>query len=158
MTGIPDVLVVGAGLAGLAAARNLARAGHTVHILEKSRGVAGRAATRRLELDGRVVPVDHGAQYFTAKNQRLSALLPKLIQQGLVREWARSFPALKPGGIVAQPPRHPRYACPDGMSTLGKAFWQGWEAYDQPLPLEIEALVTGVQKATDGWTVTLEDG
>jgi len=158
MTGIPDVLMVGAGLAGLAAARDLARAGHTVHILEKSRGVAGRAATRRLELDGRVVPVDHGAQYFTAKNAPLRILLPDLVQHGLVREWAQGFPVLKPSGIKARRPGHPRYICPDGMSTLGKVFLQGWEAYDQPLPLEVEALVTGVQKATDGWTVTLEDG
>jgi len=158
MTSIPDVLIVGAGLAGLAAGRDLARAGHTVHILEKSRGVAGRAATRKLELDGRVVPVDHGAQYFTAKNHRLPTLLPRLIQQGLVREWSRGFPSLRPGGMSGSTTGHPRYICPEGMNTLGKVFLQGWETHDRPLPLESEALATGVQKAAESWTVTLEDG
>ena len=37
--------IVGAGLAGLAAGRDLARAGLNVHLLEKSRGVAGRASS-----------------------------------------------------------------------------------------------------------------
>ncbi|WP_157463608.1 FAD-dependent oxidoreductase, partial [Deinococcus pimensis] len=38
-----DVLVVGAGLGGLACARDLRRAGRRVLLLDKSRGVSGRA-------------------------------------------------------------------------------------------------------------------
>jgi len=54
-----DVVVVGAGIAGLSCARELARQGVRVRLLEKSAGVGGRCATRRLE--GR--PVDHGLTF-----------------------------------------------------------------------------------------------
>lgn len=49
--------IIGAGLSGLAAARTLVSAGHDVVVIEKSRGVGGRLASRRV--DGSVV--DHGA-------------------------------------------------------------------------------------------------
>jgi phytoene dehydrogenase-like protein len=45
----PDVLVIGAGLAGLAAARELARAGRRVQLLEASDRPGGRVRTDRLD-------------------------------------------------------------------------------------------------------------
>lgn len=51
------IAVVGAGLAGIAAARTAAAAGHQVVVFEKSRGIGGRVASRRVE--GTVV--DHGS-------------------------------------------------------------------------------------------------
>lgn len=156
----PDVLIVGAGLAGLAAGRDLARAGLGVRVLDKSRGVSGRAATRWLELDGKVVRVDHGAQYFTAKNGPLRNLIPDLVKHGIVREWTQGFPVLRQNGIKSRTAGHPRYVCPDGMSTLGKVFLQGLESQDKPLPLETKALVTSLHKSEHeaGWKVRLEDG
>ncbi len=53
------VAVVGAGLAGLAAARELDAAGHEVVIYEKSRGAGGRTSTRQSP-HGRF---DHGAPF-----------------------------------------------------------------------------------------------
>lgn len=42
-----DVLVIGAGVAGLVAATRLSRAGHRVTVLERTAGAGGRAATRQ---------------------------------------------------------------------------------------------------------------
>ena len=58
------VAIVGAGLAGLACARVLFGAQHAVTVLEKSRGVGGRIATRRV---GRLA-FDHGAQYLMVRD------------------------------------------------------------------------------------------
>ncbi|MBF6593959.1 MAG: FAD-dependent oxidoreductase [Thermaceae bacterium] len=155
-----QVLVVGAGLAGLAAARDLARAGLRVHLLDKSRGVSGRAATRWLELDGKTLRIDHGAQYFTAKGDGLRIILPDLVEQGIVREWAQGFPVLSENGIETRTSRHPRYICPEGMSALGKAFLKGIEDKDLHLPLETKALVTQLYRSeSDGhWQALLENG
>ncbi|NDH45714.1 MAG: FAD-dependent oxidoreductase, partial [Actinobacteria bacterium] len=59
-----QVVVIGAGLAGLCAARDLVDAGHLVTVLEKSRASGGRCATRRI---GNAV-FDHGAQFFTVRS------------------------------------------------------------------------------------------
>ena len=56
------VAVVGAGLAGLAAAREVTAAGHEAVVFEKSRGLGGRLAARRAE--GTVL--DHGSRAVAA--------------------------------------------------------------------------------------------
>ena len=158
MDSICDVLVVGAGLGGLAAARDLTRAGLSVRMLEKSKGVSGRAATKRLDADGQGVRADHGAQFFTVRGERLGAMLGMLLETGTSREWTRGFPRWTPDGIEERPPGHPRYVCPDGMSALGKVFAKGWESADAPLEVETQALVAAVQPTSNGWSAVLENG
>ena len=60
------IAIVGAGIAGLAAARRLRAAGLTCTLFDKSPGLGGRMATRR---EG-YLRFDHGAQYFTARGPR----------------------------------------------------------------------------------------
>ncbi len=74
--------IIGAGLSGLAAARELIESGHEVRVFEKSRGVGGRLAARRI--GGTVV--DHGAPVITTPpDGELDALVRSLDQDDLVR-------------------------------------------------------------------------
>ena len=68
------IAVVGAGLSGLAAAREATARGHEVVVFEKSRGIGGRVASRRVE--GTVV--DHGSPAISAppESSLHDALLP----------------------------------------------------------------------------------
>jgi len=59
------VLVVGAGVAGLACARELADAGRTVAVVDRARGVGGRCSTRRVEGQ----PVDLGAAFLHGRDE-----------------------------------------------------------------------------------------
>jgi len=75
------VLVVGAGVAGLAAARTLADHGLEVVVLDKSRGVGGRLATRRL---GDGASFDHGAALFDPVSEPFRRRLAVWESDGLV--------------------------------------------------------------------------
>jgi renalase len=155
---IVDVLVVGAGLAGLAAARDLSNSGRSVLVLEKSRGVGGRAATKRLDLNpGGIVRADHGAQFFTARSERFQALVASLCELGMVREWTRGFPKLGPNGLEPRSPGNPRYVCPAGMNSLGKAI-QGGLGNESPINVEHAATVVSIRQTGQGWTAVLENG
>ncbi len=72
--------IVGAGLAGAGAAYALRDTDHEVTILEKSRGVGGRAATRRR--DG--CRYDYGANYVKVPDDRTGELIRDLGEEGLV--------------------------------------------------------------------------
>lgn len=113
-----DIAIIGAGLAGLSAARKLAETDARVVVLEKSRGLGGRAATRRI--DG--IPVDHGAQFFTARSETFQSQTQAWQESGVCRVWSHGFHRAIDGRITAPDPRdaHPRYACPEGMTALAK--------------------------------------
>ena len=70
-----DVLVVGAGAAGLAAAAELARAGRSVLVVEARDRIGGRCLTRRLP--GIPAPVELGAEFIHGRPQATLALLRK---------------------------------------------------------------------------------
>jgi len=70
-----DVLVIGAGAAGLAAAAELARAGRSVLIVEARDRIGGRCDTRRLPAIA--VPVELGAEFIHGRPQATYSLMEK---------------------------------------------------------------------------------
>ena len=77
------VVVVGAGMSGLVAARDLSVAGAEVAVFDKGRAVGGRMATKRFA-GGRF---DHGAQHFSVRDPDFAQYIRKLSFLGVVREW-----------------------------------------------------------------------
>ena len=78
-----SIAIVGAGMAGLAAARTLVEAGQRVVVLDKSRELGGRMATRRVE----GLQFDHGAQYFTARGSEFRQQVAQWRAAGHVGPW-----------------------------------------------------------------------
>lgn len=147
---IHDTIILGAGISGLAAAGVLHRAGREVAVLEKSRGLGGRAATRRW--DG--LPVDHGAQFFTARSADFRKQVDDWLSRGACREWTRGFHQYHDGELTApNGDNHPRYACPEGMSSLGRAL-----AADSGAHIERQATVTAIRCNDAVWGLACEDG
>lgn len=96
------VAVIGAGVAGSACAAALQRAGLRVTVFDKSRGVGGRMAMRRLAwLDATgaecTAEVDHGAQHVVARHPAFAALLERAADVGVVRPWQPRVHAGWPG-------------------------------------------------------------
>lgn len=82
-----DILIIGAGMAGLSCASALAEAGCSVRLIDKGRGPGGRMAARRVEIADEVVSFDHGAQYFTARDPGFQAAVAAWEAQGVVARW-----------------------------------------------------------------------
>ncbi len=127
--------IVGAGIAGLTAARQLRAAGHTVQVLDKGRGVGGRLATRRIGS----ARLDHGAQFFTTRGAAFTNLIADAVQAGVAEQWCLGF---------GEPDGFPRYCGADGMTSLAK-----WLATDLDVRLGVEVHAID---ATDG-TVQILD-
>ncbi|MFI9640637.1 NAD(P)/FAD-dependent oxidoreductase [Micromonospora sp. NPDC051925] len=107
------MIVVGAGIAGVACAGELARAGVPVEIRERGRVAGGRMASRRF--DGR--PVDLGAAYLTADDPDFVEVVRRWQAAGLVREWTDTFVAYGPDGR-REVPGPVRWAAPRGLRSL----------------------------------------
>ncbi len=109
-----DVLIVGAGIAGLMAARELARSGAQVLIVEQDDAVGGRMATRHLGPG----LADSGAQFFTAREERFQAWVDRWLEADLIYEWSRGW---SDGSLGTTPATgHARYAVHGGMQALAE--------------------------------------
>lgn len=78
------IAIIGAGMAGLSCAHRLAATGHQAAVFDKGRGAGGRMATRRIETGDAVLRFDHGAQYFTARDEAFTEQVVQWEARGIV--------------------------------------------------------------------------
>jgi len=132
-----SVLVVGAGVAGLVAARTLADHGLEVVVLDKARGVGGRLATRRLR-DG--ASFDHGAALFDPVSEPFRRQLGVWEEDGLVERTGID-------GRDGVPTRRAR----GPATSLAKHLARG-------LDVRLGAKGVALARAGRGFALALEDG
>lgn len=137
-----DAVVVGAGIAGLCAAERLVAAGLDVLVLDKSRGIGGRMATRRV---GAAV-CDHGAQFFTVRGTEYAEIVTAARDAAVVTTWCEGFAqAAADGRLEPAGDGHPRWRGTTGMTGLPKWLAGRLVAADGPGRCEVR---TGVQVAS----------
>ncbi len=141
-----SLVVIGAGVAGLACARGLVEAGHAPIVLDKARGVGGRCATRRVEGQ----PVDHGVSFLHGTEPRFVEALRRLDPQERIDGW----PSVVEG---SGDPCHPealvgptRLALRSGVSAFPKAL-------AREVDVRLQTRVTALQQTSGGLRVTAGD-
>jgi predicted NAD/FAD-dependent oxidoreductase len=139
------VAIIGAGVAGAAAAYALRETSSTLTIFEKSRGFSGRAATRRR--DG--IYYDHGANHFKTDHERVHRIVrEELSVIGLTRidpdVWT-----FDGGGTIEEgdPERNeePKWSYRTGIHRLGKRLALASEA-----DIHLETRITHMRQEEDG--------
>lgn len=123
-----DVAVVGAGLAGAAAARALKRAGHRPVLFDKGRGPGGRMSSRRVETPRGEAMIDHGAQFVTARGLSFEGLLNEAAHKGLAAVWDARLVSIDRGGNAADMKPARRWVGTPGMNGIVKAALDGFDA------------------------------
>ena len=134
-----DILIIGAGLAGLGAANDLKQAGYNVLVVDKGRGLGGRLAGRRIG----EATFDHGAQFMTARDSRFQNSVAEWIAAGVAEEWYRSYPGQANG--------HPRYRGVPTMTAVAK-----YMATD--INVLRQTRVEQIQQNGQHWSATLDNG
>ncbi len=130
-----DCIVIGAGISGLFAARALCNHGLSVVVLEKSRGVGGRMATRRM--DG--ATLDHGAQFFTVHDKGMKEKFKAMLKESVIASWHENK-----YGVI-------RYRGESGMANIGKFLARS-------LDVRREQRVTQINWKSDHWHVVCDSG
>ena len=142
-----DVVIIGAGIAGLVCARELQDAGRKVVVLDKSRGVGGRCATRRMLGQ----PVDLGLSYYHADDPELLAALAAVPATALPGWPHRVAGKGVPCHPAAFRPGQQRLAFAEGVNVFPKHLARG-------LDLRLGTRVTRLDPMPRHVALEIEDG
>lgn len=132
-----DILIIGGGMAGCAAASALVASGQRVIVLDKGRGPGGRMAARRVDIAGEQVSFDHGAQYFTARDPAFRATVAGWHAAGAAAPW----PAAGDDAWVGTPGMN---ACIKHMASALDVRWN--------------TRAERLERSDHGWRVETADG
>lgn len=140
------IAIIGAGISGLCAARELVKAGHSVTLFDKSRGIGGRLSTRYAG----AYEYDHGAQYFTVTDDRFRAVVEEAEQHRAVTRWEGRALYLKTGLLTSDTGRE-RWVGTPRMNSFAKFL-------AQDLDIFTSHRVSSLKRDKDEtWTLGFED-
>lgn len=142
--GAVRIAVVGAGIAGLACARELARADAAVTVFERSRGLGGRLGTRR---QGNLA-FDHGAQFITARSRPFAKYAAIATRAGVLNRWS---PRILEDGRLWEAPVEDWYVGQPGMSALVRPMSRNIE-------LQSGVGVHEIVRSQSGWVLKTDAG
>ncbi len=100
-----NIAIIGAGLAGITVANRLSAMGLNVDVFEKSRGLGGRLASKRLDWG----TIDIGAQYFTARDTRFQHEVKKWIEHDACALWDFAPFSVKDANLIPSGDNIERY-------------------------------------------------
>lgn len=130
--------IIGAGIAGIAAARRLKDLDWEPVLFDKGQRPGGRLATRRLTgPDGAEAKFDSGAQFYTVRDPAFASSLHSLEEAGVVREWHRGY---------GEAESHPRYCGAAGMNSIAAAWAAG-------LTIHTATRIDRLEPAARGWRI-----
>ena len=81
-----NIIIIGSGIAGLAAANYLSSKNFNVTVLDKGKYPGGRISTRR----GKDFIFNHGAQFFTAKSNEFKKICNRAVNDNVLVNWVDS--------------------------------------------------------------------
>lgn len=155
---MPDIVIVGAGMAGLAAAETLQEQGFTPRLLDKARRPGGRCATRRVAAPDDAEWFDYGAQYFTARSPAFRDWLAPDRDRGRVIAWRPTIAVAERLGptwlLTPSPDDRERLVGARGLNP-----WLRARLADRDMAVATERRVQHVTRANDRrWRITCADG
>lgn len=127
-----DHIIIGAGMCGLTLAKSMKQAAQNFLILEKSKAVGGRLATRRDEDS----TFDHGAQFVKSKKGHSLSFDELWIRSGLKKLWFTDD-------------QHDYFCSLNGMTSLPKEI-------AKTLPLQLSEKVLQIKVQNSLWHVHCE--
>ncbi|MBC7631649.1 FAD-dependent oxidoreductase [Aeromicrobium sp.] len=140
-----QVIVVGAGISGLACAKVVADAGHEVNVLDRGFRPGGRMAVH--QYDNR--PIDIGASYFTVSDPMFEATTDDWERRGLARPWTDTLSVWSPDGTRTKS-GPTRWAAAAGLESLVADLGSTLDIHSS-VTVEQVTLVDG-RAAVDGQT------
>lgn len=146
------IAIIGAGMAGLGAARTLQQNGHDVSLFDKGASVGGRVGTRRFEYNGATTFFDHGAQNVKSQNTALESELGRI---GFNQRVFIDVPVcLHDEDRVLAPDKNanaePKWTTQNGMKNLPHALSEG-------LNVHLNVRVSRLEENADGLTLRDEN-
>ncbi len=137
------IAIIGAGIAGLSAARALTIDGADVTLFDRAKSVGGRAATRRIGSS----QFDHGAQYLSLTSQGFGRVVDQWLDAGWIDRW-RPRVAKSDGQLLfsVQHTKNALYVPIPSMNSLPKHL-------SEALAIELDYNVHSLLMTASGWTV-----
>jgi len=145
--GGPHIAVIGAGIAGLACARELAASGARASVFERGRRAGGRLSSH--DHDGGTF--DIGAQYLTVHNEDFAKEVHRWASADVLRSWDPRLVELANGQMQPLQSTAPRFVGAPTMQSIADFLGQG-------LKIQFGASVAALQRDGAGWRLRDRDG
>ena len=138
-----EVAIVGAGAAGAGVAYGLRESDATITVLEKSRGVGGRAATRRKN----DCVYDHGANYTKPDDTRVRTLIEELLDTEGLTDIDEGIWTFDENGEISEGKNEDdhKWTYEEGLTQLAKRLFDRTDA-----DLRFETRVEAIERDGDG--------